>query len=52
MLLFGLMALFSSLGKPGVEALRAVDSIGLIASGACLGVAIVGLLGRLRIRDE
>ena len=51
-LLFGLMALFSSLSKPRIEALHGTDILGLIGSGMCFGVALVGLFGRLRIRDE
>jgi len=52
LLLFGLMPLFSSLGKPRIEALHGADISGLVASGMCFGVALVGLLGRLRIRNE
>jgi len=51
-LLLGLVALFASLGKPRVEALHGTDILGLIGSGMCFGVALVGLLGRLRIRNE
>jgi hypothetical protein len=51
-LLFGLMSLFSSLDKPRVQALHGSDILGLMASGACLAVALVGLLGRLRIPNE
>jgi hypothetical protein len=52
LLLFGLMPLFSSLSKPRIEALHGSDILGLVACGMCFGVALVGLLGRLRIRDE
>ena len=52
LLMFGLMPLFSSLGKPRIEALHGTDILGLIACGMFFGVAILGLLGRLRIRDE
>jgi len=48
-LLSGLMSLFSSLTKPRVQALHGSDILGLIASGACLAVALSGLLGRLKI---
>ena len=51
-LLFGLMSLFSSLSKPRVQALHGSDILGLMASGACLAVALVGLLGRLKERNE
>jgi hypothetical protein len=49
---FGLMPLFSSLSKPRIEALHGADILGLVASGMCFGVALAGLLGRLRIRNE
>ncbi len=52
LLMLGLAPLFSSLGKPRIEASHGSDILGLIACGMCFGVAIVGLLGRLRIRDE
>jgi hypothetical protein len=52
LLMFGFISLFSSLGKPRIQPLHGSDILGLMASGACFGVAIVGLLGRLRIRDE
>jgi len=50
-LLMGIMALFSSLGKPRIEALHGTDVLGLIGSGMCFGVGLVGLLGRLNVRD-
>jgi hypothetical protein len=46
---WGLMPLFASLGKPRLAALHGSDIGGLIACGMCFGVAIVGLLGRLKI---
>jgi hypothetical protein len=51
-LLFGLMSLFSSLSKPRVQALHGSDIVGLIGSGACFAVALIGLLGRLKILNE
>ncbi len=48
-LLFGFMALMGSLSKPRVEALHGSDIIGLMASGACFGVGLTALFGRLRI---
>lgn len=50
--LLGLMALLSSLSKPRVEALHCADILGLVGSGMCFGVAVVGLIGRLRIGDQ
>ena len=50
--LMGTMVLLNNLGKPRVEALHGADIVGLMASAACLGLGIAGLLGRLRIRNE
>jgi len=50
--LVGVLVLMSNLSKPRVEALRGADILGLIACGMCFGVAIVALLGRLRIRND
>ena len=41
--LFGVAPLTNALSKPGVEALRAVDILGLLAAGGCFGAAIMGL---------
>ena len=49
--LLGVLALFSSLNKPGVAALRGSEVLGLIGSGMCFGVGIGGLIGKLRVRD-
>ena len=49
--LLGVLALFSSLNKPGVAALRGSEVLGLIGSGMCFGVGFVGLIGKLRVRD-
>ena len=50
--LLGVMALFGSLSKPRVEALHGSDILGLIGCGMCFGVALVGLLGRLRLPEK
>jgi len=50
--LLGLMALLSTITKPRVEALHGTDILGLVASGVCFGVGFVGLIGRLRLRNE
>jgi hypothetical protein len=50
--LLGLMALFASLSKPRVEALHGSDILGLIGCGMCFGVSLVGLIGRLKMRNE
>ena len=49
--LLGVLALFSSLNKPGVAALRGSEVLGLIGSGMCFGTGFVGLIGKLRVRD-
>ena len=49
--LLGVLALFSSLNKPGVAALRGSEVLGLIGSGMCFGTGFVGLMGKLRVRD-
>jgi hypothetical protein len=43
----GTMVLLNNLGKPRVEALHGSDVWGLVASGMCLGIGFVGLMGRL-----
>jgi hypothetical protein len=35
-----------------VEALHGSDIMGLIGAGMCFGVAFVGLIGRLKVRNE
>ena len=50
--LLGLTVLLNNLGKPRIEALHGSDVMGLVASGVCFGVAFIGLIGRLKIRNE
>ena len=45
--LLGAMVPLNNLGKPRVEALHGSDVWGLVASGICLGIGFVGLMGRL-----
>jgi len=52
LIVFALTPLFSSLGKPRVATLHGADVPALIIAGACLGVGFVGLLGRLKLRNE
>ena len=49
--LLGLTVLLSNLSKPRVETLHGSDIMGLVASGICFGVAFVGLIGKLKIRN-
>lgn len=50
--LLGIMPLLASLSKPRIATLHGSDILGLIGAGMCFGVGVVGLLGRLRVRDE
>jgi len=50
--LVGLMVLSSNLSKPRVETLHGSDIVGLVASGMCFGVALVGLFGRFKVRNQ
>ena len=51
-LIFGLLSLFSALSRPGLHCLRDSEVVRLIASGACLAIALVGLFGRLKTTNE
>jgi hypothetical protein len=50
--LVGAMVLLNNLAKPRVEALRGSDVLGLVASGMCLGVGFIGLMGRLNFASS
>ena len=52
LMLMGTMVLLNNLGKPRIEALHGSDVLGLVASGMCLGIGFVGLLGRLSFGKE
>ncbi len=43
-LLFGLLSLFSMVGKPSFATIRGVDVVQLIATGMCFGVALATLV--------
>ena len=51
MLSLGLTSLARALGNQRIAALHGSDIVLLIACGACLGVAIVALLGRVKLRS-
>jgi putative effector of murein hydrolase LrgA (UPF0299 family) len=38
---FGLVSLFNVLGRPSLQAVRAVDIVQLISTGMCFGAAIM-----------
>jgi hypothetical protein len=42
----------NNMGKPRIETLHGSDILGLVASGICLGIGFVGLIGRLNITGE
>ncbi len=48
----GTIKLLNDLGKPRVEALHGVDVLGLVTSGALLGIGFVGLMGRLNFASS
>jgi len=50
--MLGLLVLFTNLSKPRMATLHGFDIVGLIACGVCFGVAFVGLIGRLKVRNE
>lgn len=50
--MLGLLVLFTNLNKPRIAALHGSDIVGLIACGVCFGVAFMGLIGRLKVRNE
>jgi hypothetical protein len=50
--LLGLMLLFWYMTQPRVQALHGADIVGLTGCGACLGIGITGLFGRLKLRNE
>jgi hypothetical protein len=52
LLLMGVVILISNLSKPRIGALHGADIVGFLAFGACFGIGFVGLLARLKIRDE
>jgi hypothetical protein len=52
LLLMGSMFLFWYLTQPRVQMLHGADIVGLTGCGACLGVGITGLIGRLRLPEK
>lgn len=52
LLFFGSVSLYRISHTPRLDALHGSDIVQLLGSGACLGVAMVALLGRLKLRSE
>jgi hypothetical protein len=52
MALLGVLVLLTNLNKPRVQALHGADILGLVACGICFGVAVIGLSGRLQVRND
>ena len=50
--LLGAIRLLTVLGEPRVEALHRIDVLGLVTSGALLGIGFVGLMGRLNFASS
>lgn len=50
--LLGAIRLMTVLGEPRVEALHRIDVLGLVTSGALLGIGFVGLMGRLNFANS
>ncbi len=50
--LLGAIRLMTVLGEPRVEALHGIDVLGLVTSGALLGIGFVGLMGRLNFANS
>jgi len=51
-LLFGLMSLTNEIGKPSLQAVRAIDIAQLVVTGMCLGAALVMFVFFVRDRRE
>ena len=39
----GLLSLFTGLNRPGIANMRTIDLVHLLATGACLGVALLAV---------
>jgi hypothetical protein len=51
-LVIGLIGFMNVTRNPRFESFHAVDVLQLVASGMCLGIALMAILGRLRPRRE
>jgi hypothetical protein len=49
---FGSMSLLRILGNPRIAALHGSDIVALTGCGACLGIALLALLGRINLRSD
>ncbi len=52
LLFFGSMSLLRILGNPRLAALHRSDIVALTGFGACLGVALLALFGRINLRSD
>lgn len=52
LLLLGALTLLRMLGNPRLAALHGSDVVSLTASGACLGIGLAALFGRVRLRSD
>jgi hypothetical protein len=51
-LLMGCLSLVAALSQPRIHMLHGADIVRLTGCGACLGVGIIGLFGRLRLPEK
>ena len=52
LLFFGSMSLLRILGNPRLASLHGSDIVALTGCGACLGVALLALLGRINLLSD
>jgi predicted metal-binding protein len=52
LVIVGLIEFMNIANNPRFASYRTVDVVGLLGCGACFGVALVALLGKLRRRSE
>lgn len=52
LLLFGSMSLLRILDNPRLAALHGSDIVALTGCGACFAVALLALLGRIKLRSD
>lgn len=52
MLMFALLALLQTVGKPRFDTFHGSDVMQLTGAGACFGFGVAALCGLLKLRDE
>ena len=51
-MVFAVMLLFWYLNQPRVQMLHGADIVGLVGCGASFGIALAGLIGKLKVRND